>query len=102
MTAGTVISSLFATVLSLGVVLGLAWIGLRGLRLWQERLHGAARGEEDAPIRFVRAMPLGQRERVALIRVHGETLLIGVTAGSISLLARWPDGAGAARETEAP
>lgn len=90
MTAGTVISSLLAVVLSLAVVIGLAWLSLRGLRLWQDRLYGAAKENGDEPIRFLRAMPLGQRERVALIKVRGEILLVGITAGNISLLARWP------------
>lgn len=90
MGVGTVISSILAVVISLGVVLGLAWLSIRGLRLWQDRIHGTARGEDDEPIRFLRAMPLGQRERVTLVKVHGEILLLGVTAGGISLLARWP------------
>lgn len=90
MDTGTVISSILAVVISLGVVLGLAWLSIRGLRLWQDRIHGTARSEDDEPIRFLRAMPLGQRERVAMVRVRGEVLLLGVTAGGISLLARWP------------
>lgn len=90
MDIGTVFSSILAVVISLGVVIGLAWVSLKGLRLWQDRIHGTARGDDDEPIRFLRAMPLGQRERVALLKVRGEVLLVGVTAGNISLLARWP------------
>jgi len=89
---GTVLSSLLAIVLSLGAVLILAWLSLRGLRMWQDRLHGTARDEDGEQIRFLRAMPLGQRERVALIKVRGDLLLVGITAGNISLLARWPQG----------
>lgn len=89
MGVGTVLSSILAVVISLGIVLGLAWVSLKGLRKWQDRIHGTARGEGDEPIRFLRAMPLGQRERVALVKVRGEVLLLGITAGGISLLARW-------------
>ena len=37
-------------------------------------------------------MAVGQRERIALVEVRGEVMLIGVTGGNISLLARWPEG----------
>ena len=46
----------------------------------------------EQPIRFLRAMAVGQRERIALVEVRGEVMLIGVTGGNISLLARWPEG----------
>ena len=71
MNAGTFFLSLLAVVLALAVVLGLAWVALRLLR---------------------RAMAVGQRERIALVEVRGEVMLIGVTGGNISLLARWPEG----------
>jgi flagellar protein FliO/FliZ len=35
-------------------------------------------------------MAVGQRERIALVEVRGDILLIGVTSGAVSLLARWP------------
>lgn len=92
MTIWTVLSSLLAVTIGLGFVLGLAWIVLKALRHWQDRFQG---NDEDGerPIRFLRAMPLGQTERVALIEVRGETLLVGVTTGGISLLKSWPAGA---------
>lgn len=93
MTAGTFFMSLLAVVLALGVVLGLAWVSLRLLRSWNDRFQGGGKEGNDQPIRFLRAMAVGQRERVALIEVRGEVMLVGVTGGNISLLARWPAAA---------
>lgn len=94
MTLGALFSSLLAVILALVVVLGLAWGAIRLLRHWQERFQGLGASEDSGqPIRFLRAMPLGQNERVALIEAQGEILLVGVTAGGITLLARWPAAA---------
>ncbi len=88
---GAVISSILAIVLALGFVLGLAWGTIWLLKKIQDRQMGVS-GVPDPrdTIRFVRSLPLGQRERVTLIEMDGERLLLGVTAGGISLLARWP------------
>jgi len=86
---GAVLGSLLAVVLALAFVLVLAWFAIKGLRKWQDRFQGND-GQGELPIRFLRAMPLGTSERVALIEVRGETMLVGVTAGGITLLARWP------------
>lgn len=88
---GAVLSSILAVVIALALVLGLAWAVIWLLKKVQDRQLGVpAGGGEAAPIRFLRSMPLGQRERVVLIEARGETMLVGVTAGSITLLARWP------------
>ena len=87
----TVLSSLLAVVVGLGIVLGLAYVLLRLLRRWQDRVHGAAE-EGEKPIRFLRTLPLGQNERVVLIEVRDEVMLVGVTPGGISLLKTWPTG----------
>jgi flagellar protein FliO/FliZ len=85
-------SALLAVVLSLALVLGLAWGAIWLLKKVQDRQLGIGANDTDRNgIRFLRALPLGQRERVALIELEGERMLIGVTAGGISLLARWPD-----------
>jgi flagellar protein FliO/FliZ len=84
-------SALLAVILSLALVLGLAWGAIWLLKKVQDRQLGIGSGDIDRNgIRFLRALPLGQRERVALIEMEGERLLIGVTTGGISLLARWP------------
>ena len=41
MGVGTVVSSIVALVLSLALVLGLAWVAIYGLRKWQDRSLGA-------------------------------------------------------------
>jgi flagellar protein FliO/FliZ len=85
------LSALLAVILSLALVLGLAWGAIWLLKKVQDRQLGIGLTDTDRNgIRFLRALPLGQRERVALIELDGERMLIGVTAGGISLLARWP------------
>jgi flagellar protein FliO/FliZ len=89
---GAVFSSILAVVIALAFVLGLAWGVIWLLKKVQDRQLGVVEGASEArAIKFVRSMPLGQRERVALIEVGDETMLLGVTGGSITLLARWPD-----------
>ncbi len=89
---GAVLSSILAVVIALAFVLGLAWGVIWLLKKVQDRQLGVSEDAgDDRAIRFLRSMPLGQRERVALIEVGGETMLLGVTGGSITLLARWDD-----------
>ncbi|MCJ2189083.1 flagellar biosynthetic protein FliO [Novosphingobium beihaiensis] len=90
MSFATVFSSLFAVVLALIAVLALAALALKALRHWQDRFQQGAEGT-GPQMRFLRAMPLGQNERAVLMEAQGEVLLIGVTTGGISLLARWPE-----------
>lgn len=95
-TIGAALSGLLGTIIALAVVLGLAWVSLRALRRWQDRGLGGSNGVAERQIRFVRALPVGQRERLVLIEAEGELMLVGVTSGSISLLRNW----GATKETE--
>jgi flagellar protein FliO/FliZ len=92
----------FLTMLvALAGVLALAWAGLHLLR---GRLAGRApRGNatDDEALRFVRALPVGPKERVVLMDHRGERWMLGVTAGGISLLARWPVG-GTPNDVPAP
>lgn len=96
MGVGTVFSSILAVVIALALVLGLAWGAIWLLKKVQDRQLGI---DKDNPgrgdIRFLRSLPLGQRERVALIEVDGDRILLGVTAGGISKLAHWPGDEGA-------
>ena len=90
-TGSAALSSIIATVLALVFVLALAWGAIRLLKWWQDRsLVGDAEAGSDRALRFLRALPVGTRERVMLIEAEGERMLIGVTAGGITLLARWP------------
>lgn len=97
---GTALSGLLATVIALVFVLGLAWLALKGLKHWQDRLGAPRQGEVQNGLTFVRALPVGQRERVMLIEVQNELMLIGVAQGSVTLLARWPSGGRDALESE--
>lgn len=78
---------------ALALVLALAWITLRVLRGRLGR-RGAARlpgvPAADEALRFVRALPVGTRERVVLVEHRGQRWLLGVTAGGISAIAHWP------------
>lgn len=90
-----------STVLALAFVLLLAWLLIRG---WH-RLQGLAGGrsvEAGDALRFVRALPVGTRERVVLLDHAGERWMLGVTAGGISLLARWPHPAAVAAQEPRP
>lgn len=100
MNVWTVLSSLLSVVIALALVLGLAYFVLRLLRRWQDRFQGGAE-DGERPIRFLRALPLGQGERVVLIEVRGEVMLVGVTSGGISLLKTWQGASGFAAELEA-
>jgi len=91
MSFSTILSSLFALVLSMAIVIGLAWGTIWLLRKWQDRGldSGASQGSTSRSLRFLRALPLGPRERVVLIEVGDETLLLGIGNGPITLLSRW-------------
>jgi flagellar protein FliO/FliZ len=86
---GTALSGLLGTIIALAIVLGLAWLVIRGLRQWQDRGLGGGPGEVDHQLRFIRALPIGQRERLMLVEARGELMLIGVSTGSINLLRNW-------------
>ena len=88
-TLGTAISGLFGMVIALAIVLGLAYGAIRLMRHWQDRGMGRRLGEPDRELRFVRALAVGQRERLILVEAEGELMLIGVSAGSVSLLRNW-------------
>lgn len=68
-------------------VLVLAWLLLRGVKRWRDQ---EPEGDPTQSLRFIRALPLGPRERAVLIEASSERLLLGVAEGGVSLLARWP------------
>lgn len=94
-TLGAAVTGLFGTLLALAFVLGLAYLSLRFLRRWQDRFTGSQGGGPERRLRFVRALPLGQRERLVLVEAEGELMLIGVSAGSVALLRNWGPAADA-------
>lgn len=94
--------SIASTVLALIVVLALAYVVLRVLRRPLQGRAGRSGDPNDA-MTFVRALPLGPKERVVLIDYRGARWMLGVTAGGISVLESWPDAgaAGAAQPSRA-
>ena len=99
MSIGTVLSSILAIILSLLFVIALAWGGLWLLRRFQDGSFGKLSGSETGrTLRFERALPVGQRERLVLVEVDGEQMLLGVTAHSITQLKTWPAGSQGASE----
>lgn len=88
-TIGTALSGLVGTIVALAIVLGLAWISLKALRHWQDRGLGGNGPDAGHHLRFIRALPVGQRERVMLIEAQGELMLVGVSGGAVTLLRNW-------------
>ena len=92
--------SFASMLLALGVVIALAWFALRLLRdRMQPRIK--ADGSNDDALRFVRALPVGAKERVVIVEHRGARWMLGVSAGGISTIAQWP-AAGAADAAAAP
>jgi flagellar protein FliO/FliZ len=81
--------SFASMLLALVIVLALAWVVLRFLR---SRLQprGPQGTDSDDALRFVRALPVGAKERVVLVEHRGARWMLGVTAGGISTIAHWP------------
>jgi len=60
--------------------------GVYGAMQWQKR-----RGKhQGTTIQVVAVKPLGQREKVAILEVLGERMVLGITAHRISLLSQGP------------
>lgn len=81
--------------IALAIVIALAWVVLRFMR---SRMNGGAPGPGNADaLRHVRALQLGAKERVVIVEHRGQRWMLGVTAGGISTIAHWPEGAADAR-----
>lgn len=87
MNDGSLWNSFLGTAVALALVLALAWLVLRALR---GRLTGVSAPGAGPLLRVLRQWPLGPRERLVLIELRGEQCLLGVTAGGMQVLARWP------------
>ena len=93
------VMSFASMLLALGVVIVIAWFALRLLRdRLQPRAKPGVTGTDDA-LRFVRALPVGAKERVVIVEHRGARWMLGVTAGGISTIAHWPAAAPAAGST---
>ena len=88
--------SFVSMLLALGVVIVVAWFALRLLRdRLQPRVKAGSSGPDET-LRFVRALPVGAKERVVIVEHRGTRWMLGVTAGGISTIAHWSAGADAA------
>lgn len=73
-------TTLAALMLVVMLILFLAWL------LKRMKLPGLQGG--DASLRILRQLPVGQRERIVLLQVGEEQMLVGVTQHNISLLSK--------------
>lgn len=73
------VQSLFAVLVVLGLVAGLAWLVRRGAF--------DALGRGPRPIAVETAVPLGERRSLVIVAVEGRRLLLGLTPGQISMVA---------------
>ena len=74
---------------ALVAVIALAWGVLRFMRSRMQP-RSTRKGASDEALHFVRALPVGAKERVVIVEHRGERWLLGVTAGAISTIAHWP------------
>lgn len=73
-------TTLAALMLVLVLILFLAWL------LKRLKLPGIQGG--DAQMKILRQLPVGQRERIVLLQVGEEQMLVGVTQQNISMLSK--------------
>ncbi len=76
---GTGLSQKGARILAFFVLAALVCYG--GIQWQRKRM-----GPQDSSIRIVAVKSLGQRERVAVLEILGEKMVVGVTAHQVSLL----------------
>jgi flagellar protein FliO/FliZ len=74
--------------LVLGAVFAAAWL----LR----RVRGMQRTRTAEGLTVVAEVAVGPRERVVLVEVAGERVLVGVAPGSVRALRNWPAAGGGA------
>jgi len=74
--------------LALAVVIAIAWMVLRFMRARGSPRAGAGKAVDES-LRFVRALPVGAKERVVIVEHRGERWMLGVSPGGISTIAHW-------------
>jgi len=90
---GSLFQAMFALVVVVALIVGLAWV-VRRLG-WQPR-------SVQSPMQVRGAISVGQRQRILLLEVAGECLVVGVTPQQISTLHRFPVADLHAASTQAP
>ena len=74
--------AVFALLLELGLIVGLGWL--------LKRLPGSG-FRPAAGLKLVASLPLGAKERVVVVEVGGQQVLLGVTTGGITPLHVLPE-----------
>lgn len=93
--------SFASMLLALAFVLALAYVVLKVMKARMQPRATPGGGPDDS-VRFVRALPVGTKERVVIVEHRGERWMLGVTAGGISTIAHWAEGADKASAVAAP
>ena len=85
-TTGSLLQTLFALVAVLAVLAGLAWFLKR---------YGPKAGASGANLRIVGSLSLGGRERLLVVEVGSQWIVVGASPGRVNALATMPrqDGA---------
>jgi flagellar protein FliO/FliZ len=86
---GAVGSLVVALILVAGAAAAATWV----LRRWKGSL-----GRREGPLQLVHVIALGPRERLALVKIGGRYLVVGITPTSINRVAELSDIADNVRE----
>ncbi|MES2534906.1 MAG: flagellar biosynthetic protein FliO [Pseudomonadota bacterium] len=87
----------------LQVVLGLAVVlGLMAAAAWALKRFGVARPAGGATVRIVGGVSVGNRERVMVVEVGEQWIVVGVAAGRVSALSTMPRQAHAPEAASVP
>jgi len=79
--AGSLLQTIFALIFVLALLMGLAWFMKR---------YGAKAMGSNAKMRVVSSLSLGGRERVVLIEVGDQWIVVGASPGRVNALATVP------------
>ena len=85
--AGNLLQTIFALTVVLGVLFALAWFLKR---------YGPKAGSGSANLRIVGALNLGGRERIMVVEVGDQWIVVGAAPGRVNALATMPRQEGAA------
>ena len=80
--APSMFGAVFALLAVLALIVGLGWV--------LKRLPGSGFKPADG-LRVVASLNVGAKERVVVVEVNGQQLLLGVTAGGINTLHQLPE-----------
>ncbi len=92
-TAGPAAGSLLQTIFALCVVLGLL-----ALLAWFMKRYGPKAQAGSAHVRLVGALNLGGRERIMVVEVGDQWIVVGASPGRVNALATMPAQQGAAED----